>query len=101
MNIFTRGLLLCALASPAAIQAQDNSRIEILKQGIRDIALQNLGNRDNLKETRAMLNPLVDELSGYHTPLSAEQDLPSLEGAWKEIYSDDVEPEPPRIQNRP
>jgi hypothetical protein len=95
MNVFTRGLLLCALASPAAIQAQDNSRIEILKQGIRDIALQNLGNRDNLKETRAMLNPLVDELSGYHTPLSAEQDLPSLEGAWKEIYSDDVEPEPP------
>jgi hypothetical protein len=95
MNIFTRGLFLCTLASPAAIQAQDNSRIEVLKQEIREIALQNLGNRDNLEETRAMLNPLVDELAGYHTPLSAEEDLPSLEGAWKEIYSDDVEPEPP------
>lgn len=95
MNLFVRGIVLAALTSSAAAHAETFSRAETLKNEIRAIALSNLGNRDNLEETRALLNPLVEELAGYHAPLSAEADLPSLEGAWKEIYSDDVEPEPP------
>jgi PAP_fibrillin len=46
-------------------------------------------------ETRARIEPLAKELAALHAPANAQADLPALEGAWKEIFSDDVEPEPP------
>jgi hypothetical protein len=73
----------------------DQARIEDLKSQIRGIAIENLERRDNLAETRARLEPLVKELSSFHRPENAAADLPLLEGAWKELFSDDVEPEPP------
>jgi hypothetical protein len=88
--------LVAALATTGFAPAfGDVARVAEIKAEIRAIALENLGRRDNLAETRALLEPLVAELSQFHAPESAEADLPALEGAWKEIFSDDVEPEPP------
>ena len=73
----------------------DEARIALLKSQIRETAKENLGNRKNLANTRAQLQPRVDELSGYFSTPEAANDIPLLQGAWKEIFSDDVEPEPP------
>jgi hypothetical protein len=70
-------------------------RIAEIKSEIRKIALENLGRRDNLAETRSQLEPLVQEISQFHSPAAAQDDVALLEGAWKELFSDDVEPEPP------
>jgi len=83
------------LSIPSVGFAQDAASVETLKEEIRSISRETLGRRDNLAETRARLEPLVRQLSKFHAPASAEADLPLLEGAWKEIFSDDVEPEPP------
>ena len=94
MNIKTIALGLAATAFSTAALA-DDARIAELKAQVRAISLQNLGNRDNLSATRATLEPLVQELAKFHSPASAEADLGLTAGAWKEIFSDDVEPEPP------
>lgn len=83
------------LAFSSVAHAQDAARVATLKEEIRTIARENLGRRDNLAETRARLEPLVQELAALHKPATAQDDLPVLAGAWKEIFSDDVEPEPP------
>jgi hypothetical protein len=70
-------------------------RIAELKQQMRSIAIENLGRRDNLADSRSQLEPLATELATFTTAKLAEDDLPALVGAWKEIFSDDVEPEPP------
>ena len=70
-------------------------RIAELKKEIRSIAIENIGKKELRTQLREQLQPLVDELGAFHTPANAEADLPLLEGAWKEIFSDDVEPEPP------
>ncbi|MCA2962097.1 MAG: hypothetical protein IOD12_17735 [Silvanigrellales bacterium] len=87
--------LVTLLANAGTAHADDSARIAELKAQIRSIAIENLGRRDNLPETRALLEPLALELAKFHTPADAAADLPALEGAWKEIFSDDVEPEPP------
>lgn len=73
----------------------DAERLTELKEQIREIAIANIGNLEDKAETRALLEPLVEELSTYHSPAQATDDLELLEGAWKELFSDDEEPEPP------
>jgi len=85
--------------SAFADDVSDAARIAELKASLRSIARENLGRRDNLPETRAKLDPLVNELAAFHKPADATADLPALVGAWKEIFSDDVEPERPGLKN--
>lgn len=87
--------LVALLSGAHSAHADDASRIAELKAQIRAIAIENLGRRDNLAETRAIIEPLALELAKFHAPADAASDLPALEGAWKELFSDDVEPEPP------
>ena len=83
---------ICSLSSIAFSYAP---RVEELKQEIRKIASENIGNVGAISETRAKLQPLADELGQYHSPASAADDIQLLEGAWKQVFSDDREPQPP------
>lgn len=87
--------LVSLFAGVGQAHGDDASRISELKSQIRSIAIENLGRRDNLEQTRALIEPLALELAKYHNPADAAADVPALEGAWKELFSDDVEPEPP------
>jgi hypothetical protein len=100
MKSLVLALAAAATLSPAAASANqqaacDQAQIAELKEQILSIARANNGRRDNLPEVRAQLDPLVAQLASTRAPVTAEQDLPVTVGAWKEIWSDDVEPEPP------
>lgn len=89
-SAFMGSMVFCQTSVMAA-----SDRISELKEKILEIALENNKNRDNLKEIRASLDPLVQELGEYHNPVTAEDDLAALSGVWQELWSDDIEPEPP------
>jgi hypothetical protein len=84
-----------SLADETRVNPQNAERIDFLKGSLRKIATDNLGNRDNLASIRAQLEPMAQELASFYTSPGLEAEIPTLTGAWKEIFSDDVEPEPP------
>lgn len=88
-------ILAFTICSLSSVAFSDSTRIEELKQQIRKIAIENIGNFDSIAETRARLQPLADEIGQYHNPISAEDDIELLAGSWKQLFSDDKEPEPP------
>jgi hypothetical protein len=72
-----------------------SEEIDSLKAEIRKFSKENLGNRDNLPALRAQLEPKAQELAKFYKSPGLDAELPALVGSWKEIFSDDVEPEPP------
>ena len=82
-------------SSISALGQESEVRLLQLKDRILSIAIANGDNRDNLPEIRDELEPLVQELSTYQEPAAAIDQLDILAGAWKEVWSDDIEPEPP------
>ncbi|NRA66643.1 MAG: hypothetical protein HRU19_19295 [Pseudobacteriovorax sp.] len=74
---------------------EDTNRLEELKSTILDIAIENGLNRDNLPEVRMILDPLVKELATFRNARPAVEEIDLLEGSWKEVWADDIEPERP------
>ena len=80
-------------ATYASATEQSPTDREELKQQIIDIAAANTLNPDEqLPVTRALLQPLVDQLIEQSEPMDLPTRLAGIEGAWKELWSDDREP---------
>jgi hypothetical protein len=84
-----------SFAQETSPQILNEQRISQLKSELRKIATDNINNRDNLAGVRAQIEPMALELASFYTSPGLDAELPVLAGAWKEIFSDDVEPEPP------
>lgn len=89
----------CALGAGLGLAQLAHAQVssESIKSEIMEIALENFDRRDNLAETRKQLEPLVNQLievSNYQAAPAVEE-LAITSGAWKEIFSDDIEPDPP------
>ena len=87
--------LLAICGSAFAQDAGTQERLNDLKTKILEIAIENGDNRNNLVEIRRELEPLVAEISEFQPTVDATEELDQLVGSWKEVWSDDIEPEPP------
>jgi hypothetical protein len=84
-----------AILGMAPVARADSARAAQLKEQILEISTTNNGRRDNLQQVRRALDPLVTELAGLRQQVTAEQDLQATVGAWKEVWSDDTQADPP------
>jgi hypothetical protein len=58
------------------------------KQALRALANANMNRTDNAAEIRAQAQPLVDKLARHFGARSAQQKLPLVQGAWRQLWTD-------------
>lgn len=71
------------------------ARIAQIKAEIRELALANISRTDNRVEVRQQLNLLVLELQSLWQVPSTEVVSSLNQGAWRQIWADESNPEPP------
>ena len=71
------------------------NNLQSLKDEIRSVATFYATQSDEyLEDARLELEPLIEEISEYNDQTLATDQLPSIVGAWKEIWSNEREPSP-------
>ena len=87
-------LSFAASFSAAFADTPSAERVAQLKAEIRAISDENAFNdKATATKTRAQLNVLVEELIKAYPATSAADQLPALEGSWKQLWSDDFDGE--------
>lgn len=83
------------LGVSALARADDLARVNALKAEIRQIAVKNSLRSNNLAEVRAQLDPLLQELAQLVPPSPAADQLGSLKGTWKQLWTDNAQEDSP------
>ncbi len=71
------------------------------KAQIRRIAMANIDRTDNLAEVRAQLDVLVAPLAAAYGTKTVAEELPGLLGGWRQIWTDEIQPQPPILRQDP
>ena len=87
--------LSCAMALFTATHAAAETRADMLKMQISELAHANMERTDNWPEVRQQLDGLIAELTREAGAATPEDVIEFGGGSWQQVWSDESNPEPP------